>query len=151
MKELFCISLRSTSNTTKKFLIAVNTSDPNVGNITKIYGIDGIYYKVGKSVVIDNIKFEFEQNFIDELYSFKIYVRRDNKNGKLVYVRTNLVTGSLSTYYEFIFKLGNKNKIHFWNDLDYIMENLVARFSNYMSIPIAKQMSDITKLTLRRI
>jgi len=50
-----------------------------------------------------------------------------------------------------MFKLDSKkDEIHFWDDVDYIIENMVEKFGN-LNHPKAKQLADISYLTLSKV
>ena len=100
-----------------------------------------------RSVVYQNVKFEFSPDFTDGLSYAVMHLGLLDVGDIKVYAESYM--GS-SKKYEFIFRLHDKNKINFWDDINYIMENLTETY-NYVTIPIAKQVSDITKLTLGRI
>jgi len=130
-----------------KSIIQLRTADENSHDAIKLL-TNSSYVRAGKFCIVGHIEFEFSQDFIDELYLMVIHI---DKKDKYDFVAYNVVKlhGETNKKYEFIFKF-NKAKIHFWNDADYIIENLVEKFDN-KHIPIAKQVSNVTYLALKRI
>ena len=100
-----------------------------------------------RSVKYQNVKFEFSPDFTDVL-SYAVMHIGLRVVGDIKCMQ-NLIW-DLQKKYEFIFRLHDRDKIHLWNDLDYIMENLAETYG-YINIPIAKQIRDITYLALGRI
>jgi len=120
--------------------------------INKMY-YNGFFIKTGNSFKLNDIEFEFSQDFIDELYRISIEVYNVEENKRIVEAEFILLQEQINKTYRkhtIMFELVNKNKIHFLDDINYIMENVIEKWSNLYH-PMTKQMSDITELALRRI
>jgi len=122
------------------------------------YSLEGHNYIASGNVFnIAGIEFEFEQDFVDDLYIGSIYVCDKYKDEIIIDVSFKLVKDQPGVSHRFMFKLGDKKKIHFWNDVDYIVENLIERtyidmaFLGPKRVPIAQQMADLTALALGKI
>ena len=111
-----------------------------------------LYRDANGFFILDDIKFVFSQDFIDILNSIYIDKFEETKYGTIIIANFILQNNSnINEDCVLMFKLNeNKKEINFWNDLDYIMENMVEKWSN-LYYPMIKQVSDITKLTLGRI
>ena len=154
MKTLLATKIKPYYNS--KIVNIFSVDADNYYEITRI--LNQGYTAVHDKITIGGIRLEFSQDFIDALHSAYITIdpNRDNVTFMKVWFDVE-EEKNVIRYYQFQFKIDkNKKEIHFWNDLDYIMENLVEQF-NYSYgkecsyIPKAKQISDLTKLALRKI
>ena len=102
------------------------------------------------SFELNDIKFEFSQDFVKELYGGVIEIYGMEENSSIIEAKFTLSRDCIDHEYIIMFKLVNKNKIHFWNDLDYIMNNLTEKFED-LQHPKTEQILDIATLVLRRI
>jgi len=114
-----------------------------------------LYRTTDGSFILDGIKFIFSQDFINMLDT--IYIDKYDEIGYGIIIKAKFTLPDIRKDYIILFKLGgDKNEVHFWNDLDYIMENLIENFAYtngkaYSYVPKARQISDLAKLTLGRI
>ena len=147
-----------------KTAVILSIDKDNYKNVASAIKQD--YRTIHKKFTINSIRFEFSREFIDILVSMDIIVGSDENNDNFVEIKCyldNLNNTNLMDYYQFQFRLDKDKKVvHFWDDINYIMENLVEKLSYlrnkedlyrvaYSRIPITQQTHNLTKLTLGRI
>ena len=153
MKKLFATTTSSHRNMKSVNIFAIDENDySEIVNVMN-HG----YFAVNDEVTVGGIKFKFSREFIDALFS--IYITVDTGMEKINFVRIdcNIGDAKLINQYSIQFKVDkDKKMIHFWDDVDYIMENLIENFTYtydkaYSYLPKTKQINDLTKLTLGKI
>jgi len=142
MKELYMAKMVFPSYDYIAKLKAVDEEDIANRNL------DPSFTKIGKRLVVDNTKFEFSQDFIDELLVMYIFIDYI-EDYEMIKIECLLNGEQGRPHRNFMFK-SNKKEINFWKDIDYIMENLVEKYGR-INIPISKQIQDITYIALGRI